>query len=275
MTETQSLLRVPLHALHLELGARMVPFAGYEMPVHYPAGILAEHLHTRAAASLFDVSHMGQVELFGTDAASLLESLVPGDMTGLKPGRQRYTLFTTHSGGILDDLMVANAGDRLFLVVNASCKRQDIAHLKDKLGRRIEVAPREDRALMALQGPKAEAALSALAPEAAAMSFMTWREMSIAGIPCFLSRSGYTGEDGYEISCPIDQAEALARKLLAQPEVKPAGLGARDSLRLEAGLCLHGSDIDTHTTPVEADLGWSIGKRRREQGGFPGAETIL
>ncbi len=268
------LLRTPLDALHRELGARMVPFAGYDMPVQYPMGVLGEHKHTRAAAGLFDVSHMGQVTLRGRDLAAALEKLVPGDIAGLGPGRIRYTLFTNDRGGILDDLMVTNAGDHLFLVVNAACKQADIAHLRAALPKSIAVDYLEDRALLALQGPQAATVLERLAPGAAAMGFMSWRPLAIGGIDCFVSRSGYTGEDGFEISAPGDRADALARRLLAEPEVAPIGLGARDSLRLEAGLCLYGSDIDTTTTPVEAALVWTISKRRREQGGFPGDAVI-
>ena len=274
MTDTPTdLKQTPLHALHVELGARLVPFAGYAMPVQYPAGILAEHLHCRAKAALFDVSHMGQVRIEGANAAAALERLVPGDIQALGAGRTRYTMFTNDAGGILDDLMVTNAGDHLFLVVNAGCKEADIAHLRTHLGE--AVVPLPDRALLALQGPAAATALASVAPEAASMGFMSWRPLDIAGIPCFVSRSGYTGEDGYEISVPADRAEDLARRLLALPEVAPAGLGARDSLRLEAGLCLYGSDIDETTTPIEAGLAWTISKRRRAEGGFPGAAVIL
>lgn len=272
MTET-ALLKTPLHALHVELGAKMVPFAGYDMPVQYPAGIKAEHLHTRAKAGLFDVSHMGQVKLTGADAARDLERLVPGDLDGLAVGQMRYSMFTNEAGGILDDLMVCRIEDGLMVVVNAACKDADIAHMRAHLSSEITVL--EDRALIALQGPGAEAALSALAPAAATLSFMTGAEMDVDGATCFVTRSGYTGEDGYEISVPADQADALARKLLAQNDVEAIGLGARDSLRLEAGLCLYGHDIDETTTPVEAALTWSIGKRRREEGGFPGADVIL
>ena len=272
MTET-TLLKTPLHALHVELGAKMVPFAGYDMPVQYPAGVKAEHLHTRARAGLFDVSHMGQVKLTGSDAARDLERLVPGDLDGLAVGQMRYSMFTNEAGGILDDLMVCRIEDGLMVVVNAACKDADIAHMRANLSSEITVL--EDRALIALQGPGAEAALSALAPAAATLSFMTGAEMDVDGAACFVTRSGYTGEDGYEISVPADQADALARKLLAQNDVEAIGLGARDSLRLEAGLCLYGHDIDETTTPVEATLTWSIGKRRREEGGFPGADIIL
>ncbi|MBI3512515.1 MAG: glycine cleavage system aminomethyltransferase GcvT [Proteobacteria bacterium] len=265
----------PLDALHRGLGAKMVPFAGYDMPVQYPAGILAEHGWTRGHAGLFDVSHMGQVRLRGATAAAALERLVPSDIVGLKPQRTRYTLFTNDQGGILDDLMVTNAGDHLFLVVNAACKVADIAHLQAKIGADCAVEPLPDRALLALQGPEAAAALAQHAPETATLGFMSFATVSVAGVPCFVTRSGYTGEDGFEISVPNDAAERLARLLLADPRVKPIGLGARDSLRLEAGLCLYGHDIDTTTTPIEADLAWTIQKRRREAGGFPGAAVIL
>jgi len=273
-SSTAPLRRTPLHALHRELGAKLVPFAGYEMPVQYPAGILAEHLQCCTGAGLFDVSHMGQVTLTGANAAAALETLVPGDIAGLAAGRTRYTMFTNEAGGILDDLMVTNAGDHLFLVVNAGCKDDDIAHLNRQITDRVKVQEL-DRALLALQGPQAAAVMARLAPAATAMKFMSFGAYTIGGIDCWLTRSGYTGEDGFEISVPADQAEKLARLLLTQPEVKPIGLGARDSLRLEAGLCLYGHDIDTTTTPVEADLVWSIGKRRREQGGFPGAAIVL
>jgi aminomethyltransferase len=275
------LKRTPLHALHQELGARLVPFAGYEMPVQYPTGILAEHAHTRTAAGLFDVSHMGQVRLTakpGHDAAKALETLVPGDIAGLQPGQQRYTQFINESGGILDDLMVTSTGDHLLLVVNAACKDDDLAHLRKHLSAACEIEPMFSRGLMALQGPQASAALARLAPSVATMKFMTGAFVVIDGAECYVTRSGYTGGDGYEISTPADKAEAIAHKLLAQPEVKPIGLGARDSLRLEAGLCLYGHDIDTTTTPIEAVLLWSIGKERRahgeREGGFPGADVI-
>lgn len=271
-----ALKRTPLHDLHLELGARMVPFAGYSMPVQYPAGVLKEHLHTRAAAGLFDVSHMGQVRISGPGAAEALEALVPADVRGLGAGRQRYTMFTDARGGILDDLMVADRGDHLFLVVNASCKEADLALLRAGLPSSVSVEYLgDDRGLLALQGPAAAAVMADLMPAAAAMPFMSVADGAIGGIPVQLSRSGYTGEDGWEISVPPDRAEDLARLLLARPGVMPIGLGARDSLRLEAGLCLYGHDIDAGTTPVEAGLAWTIQKRRREAGGFPGAETIL
>ncbi|HEU0072051.1 MAG TPA: glycine cleavage system aminomethyltransferase GcvT [Alphaproteobacteria bacterium] len=272
---TEQTLRTSLHGLHVALGAKMVPFAGYDMPVQYPAGIMAEHQHCRAEAGLFDVSHMGQVKLIGPDAAKALEALVPGDIQALKPGEMRYTLFTNETGGILDDLIVTNAGDHLFVVVNAGCKAQDIAHMKAKLPSSIKVEVLADHALLALQGPSAAKVMARFAPEAVKLRFMTAAAMKIQGVDCFVTRSGYTGEDGFEISIPNDKAEALAKALLAEPEVKPIGLGARDSLRLEAGLCLYGHDIDQSTTPIEAGLAWAIGKRRREEGGFPGADMIL
>jgi aminomethyltransferase len=268
------LLRTPLYELHRELGGKLVPFAGYEMSVQYPAGILAEHQHCRSAAGLFDVSHMGQVTIAGENAAVALERLVPGDIAGLAAGRTRYTMFTEEHGGILDDLMVTNCGSHLFLVVNAGCKTADIAHLQAQIGGRVQVLEHPDRALLALQGPQAAAVMARLAPDTSAMRFMSFAHMKVGGLECGLTRSGYTGEDGFEISVAAEDAVKLAKLLLAQPEVKPIGLGARDSLRLEAGLCLYGHDIDRSTTPVEADLAWTIGKRRREKGGFPGADVI-
>ena len=271
------LKRTPLYALHRELGGRIVPFAGYEMPVQYPTGILAEHAQTRTAAGLFDVSHMGQVRLTakpGHNAAKALESLVPADIAGLQPGQQRYSQFTDNNGGILDDLMVTSTGDHLLLVVNAACKDADLAHLQKNLAAVCEVEPMFSRGLMALQGPLAAEALARLAPQVAGLKFMTGTFVVIDGARCYVTRSGYTGCDGFEISTPGDAADPIARKLLAQPEVKPIGLGARDSLRLEAGLCLYGHDIDTTTTPIEAGLLWSIGKERRAQGGFPGAAIV-
>ena len=278
---TETLAKTPLHALHLELGARMVPFAGYDMPVQYPLGVLKEHLHTREQAGLFDVSHMGQVLLRGANAARALESLVPVDILDLPIGTQRYALFTDENGGILDDLMVARlADDELFLVVNAACKEQDLAHLQKHLGEQCAIESLfESRALLALQGPAAAAVLGRLAPEVRAMTFMQFASVNLQGVACYVSRSGYTGEDGYEISVPVAEAEALARALLAQPEVQPIGLGARDSLRLEAGLCLYGHDMSTATTPVEASLGWAISKARRADGlragNFPGAGQVF
>ncbi len=269
-----SIKTTPLHALHVELGARMVPFAGYDMPVQYPLGILKEHQHTRDKAGLFDVSHMGQVRLTGADPAAALETLVPGDIKGLALGRTRYTLFLNEQGGILDDLMVTNAGDHLFLVVNAACKEQDVAHLRAKLAGLAEVELLDDRALLALQGPLAAAVLARFVPEAATMTFMSSLSGTFNGLPVLLTRSGYTGEDGYEISCANADAVAIARALLAESEVEAIGLGARDSLRLEAGLCLYGHDIDTTTTPVEGALEWTLPKRRRAEGGFPGYEII-
>jgi aminomethyltransferase len=265
--------RTPLYALHVELGGKIVPFAGYEMPVQYPAGIIAEHLHTRAKASLFDVSHMGQVVLSGADIAAKFERLVPADIAGLKPGRVRYTMFTNERGGILDDLMAAKDGDVLRLVVNASRKADDLALMRGALGNSA-VTYLDDRALIALQGPAAATVLARLARGVETMPFMSMAQVDIDGIACYVTRSGYTGEDGYEISVPGAAAENLARRLLAEPEVAPAGLGARDTLRLEAGLCLYGNDIDETTTPIEADLAWTIQKRRREAGGFPGDAII-
>ncbi|MGR3803172.1 glycine cleavage system aminomethyltransferase GcvT [Marinibacterium profundimaris] len=275
------LSRTPLYDLHVELGAKMVPFAGYEMPVQYKLGVMKEHLHTRDKAGLFDVSHMGQVIVTGTDyaaAAAALETLIPVNIAGLGENRQRYGLFTTPEGGISDDLMLTNRGDHVFLVVNAACKEADIAHLKT-LEPAVTVTPITDRALIALQGPASEEVLAALDPKAADMAFMDVATLTLDGAECWVSRSGYTGEDGYEISVPEAAAEALARKLLAHDAVEPIGLGARDSLRLEAGLCLYGHDIDTETTPAEAALSWAIQTVRRiggaREGGFPGDETIL
>jgi len=278
------LKRTVLYDLHVGLGAKMVPFAGYEMPVQYPMGVMKEHLHTRAAAGLFDVSHMGQVilrPLSGRleDAALAFESLVPVDVLGLKQDRQRYGMFTNDAGGILDDLMFANRGDHLFIVINAACKEDDIAHMRAQLTGACIVEEVTDRALIALQGPAAEGALETLAPGAAAMRFMDVATLVWDGAEIWVSRSGYTGEDGFEISVPNDRAEAFAKALLALEAVEPIGLGARDSLRLEAGLCLYGHDIDTTTTPIEGALGWAIQKPRRSggdrEGGFPGAEVIL
>jgi aminomethyltransferase len=282
--ESSALKRTPLHALHLARGGKMVPFAGYDMPVQYSAGVLREHLHTRKSAGLFDVSHMGQIALRPKsgnikDAALALERLVPQDIVAVAPGRQRYAQFTNEAGGILDDLMVANFGDHLFLVVNAACKAEDEAHLRAGLSGVCVIEPLADRALIALQGPKAELVLARLCADAPAMRFMDSGPHRVGGIDCFVSRSGYTGEDGFEISVPAEQAEALAGKLLADSDVWPIGLGARDSLRLEAGLCLYGHDIDTTTTPIEGALEWSIQKSRRTGGarasGFAGADKIL
>jgi aminomethyltransferase len=282
--DRSQLKRTPLHALHLARGGKMVPFAGYDMPVQYAAGVLREHLHTRSSAGLFDVSHMGQIALRPKsgkleDAALALERLVPQDILGVAPGRQRYAQFTNGQGGILDDLMVANFGSHLFLVVNAACKVEDEAHLRASLSDTCVIEPLADRALIALQGPKAESALAKLCPDAGAMRFMDAGPRRVDGIDCYVSRSGYTGEDGFEISVPAEQAEALASALLENSDVLPIGLGARDSLRLEAGLCLYGHDIDATTTPVEGALEWSIQKSRRHRGvragGFPGADRIL
>ncbi len=301
------LLQTPLHALHLELGARMVPFAGYAMPVQYPTGLMAEHLHTRQAAGLFDVSHMGQLRLAGPGAAAALESLMPVDVIDLAVGRQRYGLLLDDAGGILDDLMFVKRGDDtsdagppqgasapsggsdphavgergsdIFVIVNGACKAADITHLQARIGARCEIVPMPERALLALQGPQAAAALQRLVPGVEKLVFMTGAAFDWNGADLFITRSGYTGEDGFELSVPGERAEALARALLAQPEVKPVGLGARNSLRLEAGLCLYGNDIDATTTPVEAALTWAIQKVRRtggaRAGGFPGADKVL
>ncbi len=288
-TTADSLLHTPLHDLHLELGARLVPFAGYSMPVQYPAGVMAEHHHTRHAAGLFDVSHMGQLRLRGPEAAAALESLIPMDVMDLPVGKQRYGLLLNEAGGILDDLMfvnrdVAHGGD-LFVVVNGACKAADLAHITAAIGGRCEVISCPELALLALQGPQAAIVMQRLAPGSEQMLFMTGAHFDVmdaangAAIAVFATRSGYTGEDGFEISVHQDQAAALARVLLAQPEVKPVGLGARNSLRLEAGLCLYGNDLDTTTTPVEAQLNWAIQKARRNggarAGGFPGADIVL
>ena len=274
------LLTTPLNALHIELGARMVPFAGYSMPVQYPAGLMAEHLHTRQAAGLFDVSHMGQLKLVGPDAAAAFETLVPVDVVGLPEGKQRYGLLLNDEGGIIDDLMFFNqGGDTLFVIVNGACKVGDIAHIQARIGGRCQVVPMPDHGLLALQGPQAAAALARLVPGVEKLVFMSGGSFAWNGVELFITRSGYTGEDGFEISVPGAQAEALARALLAQPEVKPIGLGARNSLRLEAGLCLYGNDIDTTTTPAEGALNWAIQKVRRtggaRAGGFPGADKVL
>ncbi len=276
--------RVPLHDLHVALGGKIVPFAGYDMPVQFAAGVLKEHLHTRMSAGLFDVSHMGQITLTAKsgkleDAARALERLVPQDIVAVKPGRQRYAQFTNDQGGILDDLMVANFGDHLFLVVNAACKAEDEAHLRAHLSDNCVIEPLPERALIALQGPKAVDVLAKFSPKMAAMTFMDAGPHRVLDIECFVSRSGYTGEDGFEISVPVADIDRLASTLLSDPAVLPVGLGARDSLRLEAGLCLYGHDIETTTTPVEGALEWSVQKSRRDggarAGGFPGAETIL
>ena len=282
MADNSDLKQTPLHSRHVALGAKMVPFAGYDMPVQYPAGIMAEHKHTREASGLFDVSHMGQCFLKGPDhatTAAALEALTPGDFLSLEPGQQRYTQFTNDEGGILDDLMVTRpAGEGsdgdLFLVVNAACKEADFARLKAGMPDSVQVEILEDRALLALQGPGTHAVMERLSPEAAEMTFMTAKPCTIAGIDCHASRSGYTGEDGFEISVANENAGPLMDLLLEQPEVEPIGLGARDSLRLEAGLCLYGHDIDETTSPIEGGLIWSVGKRRRAEGGFPGAERI-
>jgi aminomethyltransferase len=285
-TADAPLLQTPLHALHLRLGARMVPFAGYSMPVQYSAGVIAEHQQCRNAAALFDVSHMGQIRLVGDDSAAALETLVPMDLIGLGEGKQRYAFFTNTSGGLLDDLMACKSGAAakaagfgdLFLVVNAGCKQADLKHLVTHIGHRCTVVAMPERALLALQGPQAVAALARLNPAVAGLVFMTGGVFDLAGSVCHVTRSGYTGEDGFEISVAAEHAVTLAEALLAQPEVKPAGLGARDTLRLEAGLCLYGHDISDATSPVEAGLTWAIQKVRRpggaREGGYPGAATI-
>ena len=274
MTNQADLKKTVLHSLHVELGAKMVPFAGYDMPVQYPAGIMAEHQHTREVAALFDVSHMGVVRLRGADALTFLEKLLPADIQAMKVGAIRYSFFTNDQGGILDDLMITREENGFYLVINAACKDADIQHMRDNLEGDVELTIEDNYALVAFQGPKAAYVLSELDARAGEMKFMTAQTLTLASVECFVSRSGYTGEDGYEIYMPGDQAEALVRKLLADERVKFAGLGARDSLRMEAGLCLYGNDIDTTTTPIEAGLLWAIQKRRREEGGFPGAAII-
>lgn len=284
MEHTDTLKKTPLHDLHVSLGARMVPFAGYDMPVQYPLGVLKEHLHTRAHCGLFDVSHMGQVLVRPKsgryeDAALALESLVPVDILGLKEGRQRYGYFTDDEGGILDDLMITNRGDHLLVVVNAACKDADLAHMRAHLSETCTVELLDDRALLALQGPRAESALAELWAGITRMTFMDVRDVPLHDVACIVSRSGYSGEDGFEISVPADKAVEIAQALLGHPDCEAIGLGARDSLRLEAGLCLYGNDIDTTTSPIEAGLEWAIQKARRaggaRAGGFPGAERIL
>ena len=277
---TDELRRTWLHELHLELGARMVPFAGYAMPVQYRAGLIAEHRHTREAAGLFDISHMGQLRLSGRDAAAAFETLMPVDVIGLAPGRQRYGLLLNDAGGVLDDLMFFNEGNgSWFVVVNGACKAADIAHITQRIGARCTVEPLPEQALLALQGPQAAAVLARLSPGIERLVFMSGGAARIGEVNAFVTRSGYTGEDGFEISVAARDAERLARLLLAQSEVQPIGLGARNSLRLEAGLCLYGNDIDTTTTPAEAALGWAIQKVRRpggaRAGGFPGADKVL
>ncbi|PCD65372.1 glycine cleavage system aminomethyltransferase GcvT [Rhizobium phaseoli] len=283
MDDTAALKKTPLHALHLSLGARMVPFAGYDMPVQYPAGVMKEHLHTRTEAGLFDVSHMGQVIVKAKsgsyeDAALALESLVPVDILSLAEGRQRYGFFTDDTGGILDDLMITHLDDHLFVVVNASCKEADLAHLQAHIGDQCDITLL-NRALIALQGPRAVEVLAELWADVAAMKFMDVRHCRLHDVSCLVSRSGYSGEDGFEISIPSDKAEDVTMRLLEHPDVQAIGLGARDSLRLEAGLCLYGNDIDTTTSPVEAALEWAMQKARRaggtRAGGFPGSGRIL
>lgn len=284
LTVSSELKRTPLHGLHVELGARLSAFAGYEMPINFPSGILKEHRHTRAAAGLFDVSHMGQVAVRsrsegGESAARALEALAPVDLLGLGEGRQRYALFTNSFGGVLDDLMITNRGDHFLLVVNASRKDADEGHLRSSLSNSCVIERLDDQALLALQGPLAESVLARLCPNVASMRFMDARMLPILGVDCIVFRSGYTGEDGFEISVPAREAESLARVFLEDPKVAPVGLGARDSLRLEAGLCLYGSDLDANTTPVEAGLEWAVQNSRRQggsrEGGFLGADVIL
>ena len=287
----EPLLHTPLHDLHVGLGARLVPFVGYAMPVQYPSGVMAEHLHTRAAAGLFDVSHMGQLRLVGPGAAAAFESLMPVDVIDLPTGKQRYGLLLNEQGGILDDLMFVNRdttrGGDIFVIVNGACKVADIAHIRARIGTLCDVVPCPELALLALQGPQAVAVMQRLCPGIEKLLFMTGGSFSLSctvqgqrqQVACFVTRSGYTGEDGFEISVHHGQAELLARTLLAQAEVKPIGLGARNSLRLEAGLCLYGNDLDTSTTPVEANLNWALQKVRRtggaRAGGFPGADVVL
>ena len=272
MTEAQLKLS-PINDLHLKYEARMVPFSGYSMPLQYKLGVKQEHIHTRKKAGLFDVSHMGQICLKGDEVKDELENLVPSDIKSLNEGEMRYTLFLNKEGGILDDLIVTNAGNHLFVVVNAACRHKDIKFLRDNL--RCDIEELEDRALMALQGPASENVLEMLAPGVADLKFMSSGEFSICGAACFITRSGYTGEDGFEISMPSMMAEEIAETILSHEDTELIGLGARDSLRLEAGLCLYGQDINEMTTPVEANLGWTIGKRRRKEGGFPGFENII
>jgi aminomethyltransferase len=280
MSAEPSLLTTPLHALHLELGAKMVPFAGYSMPVQYPMGLMAEHAHTRTAAGLFDVSHMGQLLLRGPDAAAAFESLMPVDVMDLPVGKQRYGLLTTDAGTIIDDLMFIKRGEQeIFVIVNGACKVGDIAHMQAKIGKRCSIVPMPTHGLLALQGPQAAQALQRVVPGVDKLVFMTGAAFQWKGAELFITRSGYTGEDGFEISVPGDSAQALARALLAQPEAKPIGLGARNSLRLEAGLCLYGQDIDTTTDPLEAGLAWALQKVRlgggARAGGFLGASKII
>ena len=280
MTDSpETLHHTPLYDLHESLGARMVPFAGWSMPVQFPLGVKQEHLHTRKAAGLFDVSHMGQLRLTGSDVAKALESVVPADILSLLEGKQKYAILTNEQGGILDDLMITNYGDWFYLVVNAACREQDVAHLKAHLEPGVQVEELNDRALMALQGPRAVDVLAELEPAVKDMVFMDNQALTLDGAVCYVSRSGYTGEDGFELSVPAADAERLAKRLLDHDAVEPIGLGARDSLRLEAGLCLYGHDMDTETTPAEASLIWAVSKPRRADGerpgGFPGADRIL
>ncbi|OHV11976.1 glycine cleavage system aminomethyltransferase GcvT [Kushneria phosphatilytica] len=276
---SDDLLHTSLYDLHQRSGAKFVPFAGYAMPVQFAMGVKREHEHVRQRCGLFDVSHMGQILLHGNQAAMALEQIAPIDAQGLKTGRQRYGLFTNNNGGVHDDFMAVNAGDHFYLVVNAARRSADLVLLQTGLGEDVEIEVLEDRALLALQGPEARTVLSELCPEVGEMIFMDHRRVEIEGVPTWVSCSGYTGEDGYELSVPKEQAETLAQRLLSFESVEPIGLGARDSLRLEAGLCLYGHDLDETTTPADANLGWAIGKARRQggerEGGFPGADVIL
>jgi len=277
---SDSLLATPLHALHLELGAKMVPFAGYQMPVQYPAGIIQEHLHTRQQAGLFDVSHMGQIRVSGATAAAELERLLPIDLDTLPVNHQRYSLLTNDDGGVRDDLMICRLGEQDFLlVVNAACKAEDFSYLQSRITADNNVEVLKGRALLALQGPASAEVMAELAPDLLSLKFMQAAQCEIDGVTCFVTRSGYTGEDGFEISLPAEDAETVARALLGFDQVTLIGLGARDSLRLEAGLCLYGHELDEHISPVEAGLNWVIDKSRRMDGSkaadFPGAERIL
>ncbi len=281
MTEssTAQLKRTPLYDLHLTHNAKMVPFAGYEMPVQYPPGVMKEHLHTRRHAGLFDVSHMGQLRLSGQGADAFLESLMPVDIINLPAGKQRYALLTNEAGGIIDDLMVSRHDDYMYIVVNAARRAVDIAHIRAAMPADVTLETFDQHALIALQGPEAVGVLQQFIPAVADMVFMDTRSLTIDNVPCLVSRSGYTGEDGFEISIPATHALQITQQLLAHPQVALIGLGARDSLRLESGLCLYGQDINEQTTPVEASLGWAISKSRRSggarAGNFPGARTIL
>lgn len=273
---TTNLKKTALYALHIEQGASIVPFAGYEMPVQYSNGVKQEHLHTRENAGLFDISHMGQIKLSGNDAARTLEALIPSNIENLALHAQRYSVLTNEQGGILDDIMVTNTGDALFVVINAACKEQDINYIQDHLIGDCQLEILTDRALIALQGPKAADVLKRFCPEATKLTFMSGNQFNINNVDCFINRCGYTGEDGFELSIPIEHVGDIARLLLAEEEVELIGLGARDSLRLEAGYCLYGHDLDENTSPIEANLNWVISKQRleKESSGYPGKEII-